>query len=143
MYLSSKCFPVVTIFCCIIKPQAQALDSANQQLEYCGIFQPFGSSYTNDSLKVTDQPKTVANSDDQSIASPEKENSLSLHSDDDSSSQHNVLYDQLPSPRSFKPSLSFSGKKTKYMWTSGHLRVLCDVLEFAWNIVENWKRFLN
>ena len=127
--------------------QAQTLDPANQQLEYCGIFQPFDNLNTNNSLAVTDLPKTFVSGNDQPTVSSEKENSLSLNLDDessDSTSQRNMSYDQLPSPRLFKPSLSFSGKKTaKFMWTSGHFRVLCDVLQFAWGIIENWKRFLN
>ena len=127
--------------------QAQALDSVNQQLEYYEVFQPFGGSYTDNSLAVTDQQKTVVSGDDQPNVLPENENTSSPQLDDDSldsTSQHSVSYDQLPSPRLFKPSLSFSGKKTtKFMWTSGHLRILQDVLEFTWGIIENWKRFLN
>ena len=127
--------------------QGQTLDSANQQLEYFRIFQPSESSDINNTLVIIDQPKKFINSDVQpTIASPEKEKSLKLHLDEDgldSTSQSNVLCDQLPSPRLLKESLSFSGKMTKFIWTSGHFRILCDVLEFAWGIIENWKRFLN
>lgn len=121
--------------------QEQTLDSANQQLEYFQVFQPFESSDINNAQ--VDQPKTVFNADVQPIASPEKEKSLNLHLDEDSStSQCNVLYDQLPSPKLLKESSSFLGKKAKFIWTSGHFRILCDVLEFTWGIIENWKRFL-
>ena len=120
--------------------QDQALDSANQQLEYFQIFQPFESLDINNAQVNSDQPKAVFNTDVH--ASPEKEKSLKLHLDkDDSTSQCNVLYDQLPSPRLLKKSSSFSGKKAKFIWTSGHFRILCDVLEFAWGIIENWKRY--
>ena len=110
------------------------LDSANQRAEYFGIFQPFESLDINCSSKY----KSTENSlygEDQSIGSPEKEKSLNLDED--------VLYDQLPSPKLLKASLSFSGKKTKFIWTSGHFRILCDVLEFAWGIIDNWKRYVN
>ena len=120
--------------------QEQTLDSANQQLEYCQIFQPFESLDINNAQVNSDQPKAVFNTDVQPIASPEKEKPLNLHLDEDSSTS--VLYDQLPSPRVLKESSSFLGKKAKFIWTSGHFRILCDVLEFAWGIIENWKRFL-
>ena len=135
------------MFSLLYNLQAQALDSVNQQLEYYEVFQPPGSSYTSDSLAVIDEQKTVVNSDDRSNVLPEDESALSLHLDDDSldsTSQHSLSHDQLPSPRSVKPSLSFFGKKTtKFMWTGGHLRILQDILEFTWGIIENWKRFLN
>lgn len=114
-------------------------------MEYFEIFQPFDSLYTNNIPVITDQPEVVISSDDQIPVSPEKESPLNLQLDENSldlSTQHNVAYDQLPSPRLFRPSLSFPGKKTtKFIWTSGHFRILCDVLEFAWGIIENWKRF--
>ena len=134
------------MFIVIYNLQGQTLDFIDQQLEYFQIFQPYESPDINNTPVIADEPKTVFNKD-QPIASPEKEKSLDLHLDEDSSldsrSQRNVLYDQLPSPRLLKESSSFSGKKTKFVWTTGHFRILCDLLEFAWGIIENWKRFLH
>jgi len=93
---------------------------------------------------ITNQPNAVINNY-QPAVSPKKEGSLNFHVDEDnldSTSQHNKLYDKLPSPTSYRPSLSFSGKKTKFMWTREHFRILSDALEFAKGIIENWKRYI-
>lgn len=96
---------------------------------------------TNNAPVIKEQPKTVANNDQSTVS----EISVNSHLEEDSLnsiSQHNVLYDPLPSPRLHTVSLSFTGKKTtKFIWTTGHFRILCDVLEFAWGIIKNWKRF--
>jgi len=132
--------------------KAQAHDSEDQQSEYLKMFQSFDSLSLSDLQAITEQPigKPSLNNTDQPDSVPlkhaeEDDNTVEPVLQTDESPEVSTLetYEALPSPVSVKASISFPGKKVqKFIWTSGHFRILADILEFIWKIIEKWKRLV-
>jgi len=130
--------------------KAQARDSRDQQSEYLKMFQSFDSLSLTDLQAITEE--TIGNPSPGNIDQPDSvplkhaegdDNNVEPVSQSDEPPEVSIpeTYEALPSPVSVKMSISFSGKKVgKFIWTSGYFRILVDILEFIWKIIEKWKR---
>ena len=140
---------------CTIHFKAQAHDTGDQHCEYLKMFQSFDSLSLTDLQAITEQPlcKPIPLNKDQprSVSqrpaeeNPEDDASKEPFSQPDVSLEEAILesYAPLPSPASVKASVFFPGKKVgKFTWTSSHFKILADLLEFIWKIIEKWKRWV-